>query len=243
MDSSPFWKGIVANMGCTHLLKSRWPAWIVAVWMAHAWPCFGQQPAPAAGAAAVSMQGGQVDLQRSRSYARVGASGFGHEHGVEGRLNSGSIRLGVEQQAGQLVFDMKSFACDTPAARQFFGLSGTVGESTQQQTTANMTGPEVLNVSRFPTATFVIRSSRAFPKKQPTDPQWYQLDGDFTLHGVTRPLKINAIAEATQGSVRLRGQFSVLQTQYGITPFSRAFGTVGVADEIKIQSELWLGPQ
>lgn len=199
-----------------------------------------QQPA-ARGAAAPKLTAGQVDLERSRTYVHVGASGFGHEHGVEGRLLAGTLRLGAEQDAGHLVFDMRSFACDTPAARKMLGLQGSVSESNQQQTTANMTGSEVLDVARFPTATFTIRSSRAFPKKQPTDPQWYQLEGDFTLHSVKRPLKLNALAEPAEGGLRLRGQFTILQTNFGIKPFSRALGAVGVADELKIRGELWIG--
>src|SRR5271155_5699743 len=52
---------------------------------------------------------GEVDIERSRVYAFVGKTGFGHEHGVVGRLKSGSIRLGAKENAGQLEFDLTSF--------------------------------------------------------------------------------------------------------------------------------------
>ncbi len=221
----------------------RSQALIVIVWIAHACPCLGQPSVQATAVAPTPLQPGQIDTQRSRTFVRVGATGLGHEHGAEGRLASGSLRLGIAQQAGELVFDMRSFVCDTPAARQYVSLQGTIDDSTQQKTTANMIGADVLDVARFPQAKFVIRSSLPFPKKQPTDPQWYQLDGDFTLHGVTRPLKINVVAEPNQGMLHVRGEFTVLQSQYGITPYSKAFGAIGVADELKIWGDLWIGGQ
>ena len=193
---------------------------------------FAQQPA---------LRPGQVDAQRSRAYAFVGARGLGHEHGVEGRVASGTIRLGVAQQAGEIVFDMKSFVCDTADSRKYVGLKGTTDESTQTQTTANMVGSSILDVANHPTATYAIRSSLPLAKHQPTDPDWYELSGDFTLHGITRPLVVRAVAQSTAGGISLRGRFGVKQTDFGITPFSKALGAIGVADEVKVFGDLVVG--
>ena len=98
--------------------------------------------------------------------------------------------------------------------------------ATAAKVTANMLGGEVLDAAQsILTATYRVRSSVALPKQQPSDPQAYQLDGDFTLHGITRPLRIDAVAEEVGGLVHLRGQFSVRQTQFleSITPYSKAF--------------------
>src|SRR4051812_31137503 len=57
-----------------------------------------------------------VDRSASRVYIKVGAEGYGHVHGVEGRLASGEITPGG---AGELVFDMTSFSADTPTARSY----------------------------------------------------------------------------------------------------------------------------
>ena len=49
----------------------------------------------------------EVDLGASRVYVKVGTGArFGHGHGVEGRLASGSIKLGG---GGEIVFDLRSF--------------------------------------------------------------------------------------------------------------------------------------
>ena len=86
---------------------------------------------------------GDVNLEHSRVYIKVGKVGLGHEHGVIGKLRSGSLKLDGEAPKGTLVFDMSSFDADTPAARKFVGLEGTTDESTRKQVNNNMRGPEL----------------------------------------------------------------------------------------------------
>ena len=188
----------------------------------------------------LAQQPAQVDLARSRAYVRVGKTGLGHEHGAEGRLKAGALMLGAQANAGELVFDLPTFVADQAASRAYVGLAGETDASTASQVTANMLGGEVLNVAKFPTATFRVRSSLPAAKRQASEPTSFELDGDFTLHGVTKPLRVIAVAEEANGAIHLRGQFAVRQTQFGITPYSRAFGAVGVADELKIWGDLWL---
>lgn len=40
--------------------------------------------------------------------------------------------------------------------------------------------------------------------------------------------------------LHVRGRFAVLQTQYGIKPFSKGLGAIGVADELQIWGDLWV---
>ena len=178
-----------------------------------------------------------VDLATSRVYVLVGKSGLvGHVHAVEGRLAAGQVALGAREQAGALVFDMRSFLADTPAARQVLGVAGDVDAGTQQQTNANMLGPEVLDVARHPTARFDIRS--ALPTAR--QPPGYDLVGTFTLHGVTRPLTLQIQADEGPAGVRLRGGFALLQTDFGMRPYAKFGGMVGVADELKIWGDILL---
>jgi polyisoprenoid-binding protein YceI len=65
----------------------------------------------------------------------------------------------------------------------------------------------------------------------------YQINGDFTLHGMTRSITVVADADEKSEWTHLRGSFSILQSEYGITPFSKAFGTVGVADRLEIYGD------
>jgi polyisoprenoid-binding protein YceI len=187
-----------------------------------------------------SREAGDVNLKDSRVYIYVGKTGLGHNHGVEGRLKSGRIQLGQPENAGELVFDMTSFDADTDAARRYVGLEGSTDKSTRQQVNTNMKGADVLNVQKFPLATFRIASAKLLQEKGRQGLPEYQLDGRFTLHGVTQPLRFQATGEELDGRIHLRGSFSILQTNYGIRPYSRAFGAVGVTDKLTIYGDLWL---
>ncbi len=185
---------------------------------------------------------GDVDIERSRVYAFVGKTGFGHEHGVVGRLKSGTIHLGARQKAGQLEFDLTSFVADTPDARHYVGLEGETNASTQEQVNANMLGKYVLDTQQFPTASFAIDSAMPLSGRLANGAKRYQLDGQFTLHGATRPVRIIAQAKSESGVVRLRGSFMMLQTDYNITPFSKALGAVGVTDKLRIYGDILIAP-
>lgn len=183
----------------------------------------------------------EVNVEASRVYIYVGKVGLGHEHGVVGRMKSGSILLGAKSQAGEFVFDMPSFIADTSEARKYLGLEGETPASRQKEVTANMVGADVLDVRKFPTATFKIASALPLKSKSDAGHPLYRLEGEFTLHGVKRPIKLDAEVIAQSGGARLRGSFEILQTDYGIEPYSKAFGAVGVTDELTIHGEILLG--
>ena len=182
----------------------------------------------------------KVNAAASRVYIYVGKTGLGHNHGVEGRLKSGSLQLDGEGVGGELVFDMTSFDADTDAARRYVGLTGSTDASTRQQVNANMKGAAVLDVQRYPTAKFAVEGVKRTEKKSRDGHPIYELSGKFTLHGQTRPLKLEASVEDKGGDLHLKGNFSILQTQYGIRPYSKAFGAVGVADRLTIYGDIQL---
>lgn len=199
--------------------------------------------AQAGAATQVTYEAGDIYLPTSRVYAFVGKTGFGHEHGVIGKIKQGRINMDVTRDAGAVEFDMSSFAADTPEARKFVGLEGTTDASTQQQVNANMHGTDVLDVARYPTASFKIKQIAKLPKPSQHGMTQYQLTGDFSLHGVSRPIQIVAEAEEQNGWTHLRGGFTVLQSEFGITPFTKAFGAVGVADQLSVWGDLWIAKQ
>jgi polyisoprenoid-binding protein YceI len=207
---------------------------------ANAVPAVGQAQAAAA---TTVLEPGDVYLPGSRVYVFVAKTGLGHEHGVMGQLLASKLQLDAAQDAGQLVFDMRSFAADCDVARKYVGLDGSTPPTTQQEVNANMLGSAVLDVGRFPTASFAVRSVAKLPQPSPRGLAQYQLLGDFTLHGVVRPIQVVAEAEEQGGWVHLRGGFNLLQSQFGITPFTKAFGAVGVADELKVYGDLWIARQ
>jgi polyisoprenoid-binding protein YceI len=181
----------------------------------------------------------EIDAHASRVYIKVGAQRMGHLHAVQGRLADGTISLGGR---GEMVFDMKTFVVDPPEARRYLGLAKDVSDSDRNKVTATMLGPQVLDVSRFPRAVFTIASVAPLDGQAAGAPGRYELTGDFALHGVTRRLQISAKLEPTDkpSALRMRGSFSILQTQYGITPYTALAGLVKVADTLEISGDLVL---
>jgi polyisoprenoid-binding protein YceI len=198
---------------------------------------------PSVPATANSYQPGDIYLPGSRVYVFVGKTGLGHEHGIVGQLKQGRLRLDAPANSGELVFDMTTFAADTDDARKNVGLPSSTDASTQQQVNANMRGAEVLDVTRFATSSFAVRSVKQLPQPSSRNLPQYELAGDFSLHGVTRPIQVIADAEEQNGWLHLRGGFSMLQSQFGITPFTKAFGAVGVSDELKVWGDFWIAKQ
>jgi hypothetical protein len=195
---------------------------------------------PTAPAAAVEYQAGDVYLPGSRVYVFVGKTGFGHEHGVVGQIKQGRIDLAAGRDAGGLEFEMTAFVADTPDARKYVGLQTPTDTSTQQQVNANMQGAAVLDTARYPTANFVVKEVIKLPQPSQRDLPQYQLNGDLSLHGVARPIQVVAEAEDQNGWIHLRGGFTMLQSHFGITPFSKAFGAVGVTDQLSVWGDLWI---
>ncbi len=190
------------------------------VWLA----TYAASPAaqPAAGLGA-----DDIDTTTSRVYILVDKTGLGHAHGVEGRLRGGSVKLDAKTGAGQIVFDMASFAADTDEARKYVGLSGSTSDSTKKQVNDNMLGPAVLGVKEHPTATFDVDSALPLAKKSADGNPLYQLRGTFHLRGVSRPLAIEAEAIAKEKLTRLRGHFTIEQTKFGMKPYTAALGARG----------------
>ncbi len=189
----------------------------------------------------VTPAAGQVNQQASRVFVFVDKKGIGHQHGVEGSLSSGSLRLNQASDAGKLVFDMTSFDADTPRARAHFQLEGKTDDSTRGKVNANMRA-YTLKPDRYPEATFVIKSSLPTDRKTSRGLPVYELMGDFTLCGRTRPLRVMVDAEMAKGWLHIRGSFNIKQTEYGITPYSMALGAIGVADTLKIDGDLFVAP-
>jgi polyisoprenoid-binding protein YceI len=59
------------------------------------------------------------------------------------------------------------------------------------------------------------------------------LNGDLTLHGVTRPEPVAVRVAFSGDTLRAFGDFAVLQSDYDIKPASVAIGVLKVKDELK----------
>jgi polyisoprenoid-binding protein YceI len=171
----------------------------------------------------------------------VGKTGAGHEHAVEGLLSKGELDLS-RQNAGSLTFDLKSLSADTPAARKALGLAGETDAGTRSQVTDNMLSATVLDTAKYPTAEFQVQKVQALPDDPKKPGPHYQLDGELTLHGVKRPVRVNVRPESVGGVLRIHGTLELKQTDFGIKPYKKLFGAVGVSDKLRIHGEIWIRP-
>jgi polyisoprenoid-binding protein YceI len=90
---------------------------------------------------------------------------------------------------------------------------------------------EILETSIYPEIAYECSNITA--TKNGEDQYLVTLNGDLTMHGVTRPQTVCARVILTGDSLRAFGNFSLLQTEYDLKLASVAGGALKVKDELK----------
>ena len=143
-------------------------------------------------------------------------SGFADNHEIEAPIAEGSI----DETAPRVNFVIESHDMKV--------LDPQLSADKRRQVQERMLGPEVLNVERFPKITFDSR------KVERTGQREFLVEGELSLHGVTRPVSIRVRNE----NGRYLGTCTLKQRDYGIEPISIVGGTVKVKDELKIDVDI-----
>ncbi len=91
---------------------------------------------------------------------------------------------------------------------------------------------DVLESDNFPD--IVFECSRVSASKTGEGLHWVALNGELTLHGVTRNQSVSARVSVNGQSLRATGEFSVRMSDYEIRPVSAVGGTVKLKDELKL---------
>ena len=94
----------------------------------------------------------------------------------------------------------------------------------------------VLEIEKFPEICFSTTSIAATALSE----NRYQanLTGNLTLRGVTRAVTIPTQVTLLGDVLRAGGEFSLLQTNFGIAPVSVAGGTLKLKDELKLAFDI-----
>jgi polyisoprenoid-binding protein YceI len=90
---------------------------------------------------------------------------------------------------------------------------------------------DILETARFPE--IVYECSSLISTNSGEGQYSVTLNGDLTLHGVTRSQPVTARVSVTGDSLRAFGTFSLLQTDYDLKLASVAGGALKVKDELK----------
>lgn len=101
-----------------------------------------------------------------------------------------------------------------------------------------LTGPEKgvvrsnalksLNAKKFPTVTFIAEDISAIRSG-------YRMDGTVEIHGTTRPQSVDLGVEDAGDAWVLTTSAAVVQSQFGLKPYSLFMGTLKVADEVALR--------
>ena len=103
-----------------------------------------------------------------------------------------------------------------------------------------MFGKEVLDILQFPTATDDITSARLLQERSTNGLPQYFLEGELSLHAVTKKMSVVAEALEQNGWVRLRGHVSSKQSDFGMQPYTAMLGVIGVADQLELYGEAYI---
>ena len=180
-----------------------------------------------------------VDPARSEVIILVRRAGplakLGHNHVITSGEESGLLWRGRDPAGSgfELRIPVRSLVVDDPATRAAAGpeFAGEVPQTAREGTYQNMLRPEVLDATTYPEIV-VHANSLAGSWSQPV------AKAEATLKGVTRTIVIPVHLEESGSTLKARGAFSILQTDFGLTPFSVAGGAIQVADGVDIRFEI-----
>ncbi len=179
-------------------------------------------------AAGAAEQGYTVVAEQSAVRIHVGKSGLfgfaGHAHEIAARVEGT-----VAADPADLARSSVSLSFDAKAIEVVAGRDEPAKDVPKVQ--AVMAGPEVLDVSRFPSVTF---RSRSVAGKE-ISPGVYdlQVNGDLTLHGITRSLTLPLRVEVAAETLTASGKVTLRQTDFGMKPVSVG-GVVNVKNELGV---------
>jgi polyisoprenoid-binding protein YceI len=95
---------------------------------------------------------------------------------------------------------------------------------------------KVLDVSHYPTA--VYESKEIIVQKVADGRLNAGVNGELSFHGMTQPLTLQANVNVLGTMLRIGGDFTLRQSDYGIKPVSFAAGALRLKDELKFTFDL-----
>jgi polyisoprenoid-binding protein YceI len=99
-----------------------------------------------------------------------------------------------------------------------------------------MMNEKVLESSKY--ATIVFESAEASANQLGEGRYRIVMNGNLSLHGVTRRLPVTAQVTVTGDMLRASGEFSILQSDYGIPLVSVAGGALKLKDDLKFTFDI-----
>jgi len=176
----------------------------------------------------------RVDPADSELRIRVDPEGamarLGHSHIIGGSVISGTVILGDDDESARLDLgiDPSALEVDRPDWRAAEGLEAELDQSAISGTRANMLGERVLNAEIHPEIS--VRSTAV------SGPAWLpDVTARIRLRGTVREVIVPVSVERTARRLIASGKIDLLQSDFGIEPFSTAGGALRVSDRMRIR--------
>ena len=168
------------------------------------------------------------------------ASKVGHNHVISSPDIQGTAVL-TRELVGSTVdirIPVATLVLDDPEQRKEAGreFSTTLSESDIENTRRTMLSSRVLDAGPYP----LVRITATVTGGTPPD---MQADLSMTLHGVEQQFPAPVKLERQGPLATATGAFSILQSDFGIEPFSMLGGSLSVKDEVKIQYRIVAKPK
>lgn len=152
-------------------------------------------------------------------------SGLAHDHEIGIKIFGGKIVV-PESGAGNGSLELD---VDTTSLQV---LDKKPSEEDKKKIQANMHN-DVLESAKYPKANFKSASVSDL-KQTGAENYTFTLNGDLTLHGVTKRIAIPVSLTINAKQLRAEGKYLMKQTDFNIKPFSAAGGTIKVKNDITV---------
>jgi polyisoprenoid-binding protein YceI len=172
-----------------------------------------------------------VDGRRSRFTVKAFATGllsaFGHSPTIAIRDLTGEVRFSADH------IDESSLTLRINA--DSLAVADNVRDSDRREMERQMRD-EVLETARYPEIVF---ESTGISAELVMGSQYRaRINGNLTLHGVTRQCVIEAQVLAGEDTLRANGEFLLRQSGFNIKPVSAVGGTMKLKDELKFSFDI-----
>jgi polyisoprenoid-binding protein YceI len=159
-------------------------------------------------------------------------SRLGHNHVMTSQHLAGRVWVHPQfaRSGFELSFPVAQLVVDDPQARRAAGsdFPPDIPQSDKDGTRRNMLKPEVLDGERYPEVK--VRSTRIGGTLESP-----QVTASITIKDQSRDVEVPVKIAVEGTKLTANGEFDVLQSQFGMKPFSVALGALEVQDRLHVQ--------
>jgi polyisoprenoid-binding protein YceI len=168
-----------------------------------------------------------IFVYRGGTLSRMGHNHVMSSHSLRGRV---WVHPELAHSGFELSFPVQELTVDDPEVRRAAGsdFPGEVPAKDKEGTHKNMLRAEVLDAEHYPNVT--LRSVKISGSLDAP-----QVVARITIRNASRDVPVPAALKIQGERLTVRGEFDILQTDFGIKPFSIALGALEVQDRLHIR--------